>query len=178
MKTMQEQKEELGLMVDLSEPRTRYYRPEVSVGVAVGEAKLCDVHVRLAGEHRWGRAGGPSQAQGRIVGQRAGVLPAGSASARGTLAVSESCGETSPVPRLSQALGASPMDAQPLKEAEGETSEGPGALQVLGLSLTSTSSASPSLAPRGSRVSFLGLGPAHGQWRWCWAVMVMPVTGR
>ena len=43
-------------MADLRS-RTRYYRPEISLGLAVGEAKLCGVHVPLPGERRWGRAG-------------------------------------------------------------------------------------------------------------------------
>ncbi|XP_050769785.1 PHD finger protein 7-like [Gymnogyps californianus] len=81
-KKIQEQKEELGLMADLRS-RTRYYRPEISLGLAVGEAKLCGVHVPLPGERRWGRAGGPSWTWGRIARQQAGVLPCGVCQCKG-----------------------------------------------------------------------------------------------
>lgn len=52
-------------------------------------------------------------------------FPAGSV--RGTPVVSGSCGEPSPAPWISRALGASLMGAQTPKVAEKETSEGPGA---------------------------------------------------
>lgn len=74
MKKIQEQKEELGLMVDLPS-RTRYYGPEVSLGLAVGEAKVYDVHVPLPGERWWGCAGGPSWGQGSVTGLLASILP-------------------------------------------------------------------------------------------------------
>ncbi|KAK2513068.1 hypothetical protein Q9233_015698 [Columba guinea] len=40
IKKIKEQKEELGLIIDLTYT-TRYYGPEVSLGLTVGEAKLC-----------------------------------------------------------------------------------------------------------------------------------------
>lgn len=74
MKKIQEQKEELGLMVDLTS-RTHYYGPEVSVGLAVREAKLCDIHMPLPWQCQWGHAGGLSCVWGSVMGQQAGILP-------------------------------------------------------------------------------------------------------
>lgn len=71
---------------------------------------------------------------------RSPSLP-GSASARATLVVRESCGEPSPVPWLSRALGPSLMEPQTSKEAEEESSEGHSTLQGLGRSLTGGSGA-------------------------------------